>query len=107
MNEYQIFAANKAREFLEMMQEIGRIDKQFSKLAVDMQPNLEKIINGEEALPTKNLGGWVYKFNPRENFNEVFDVYPKLVNAYCELDWILSHSTIDSYLASRNYLKNL
>jgi hypothetical protein len=107
MNEYQVFAASKAQELLDLMQKIGKVNKQILKLSVSMQPDLEKIIKKETPLPTKVLGGWSYNLSPRDNFNEIFDVYPDLVNAYSELSWILNHASMESYLASRNYLENL
>lgn len=107
MNEYQIFAADKAKGFLAELELVGEVDSSIKKILMAMRPSIEKIIRGEESLPTRILDGWDVYFFPRDNFMEVLKVHPDLVNSNIELTALLRYTNMESYLASRKYLENL
>lgn len=100
MNEYQKFAASKAQKFLHAMGEIGETNQEIFKLKKAMQPDVEKIMQGLEPLPTRVLSGWSIYFSP-EVYNGVYENYPTLVDANAELSWILRHASMESYKKSR------
>lgn len=106
MNEYQQFASAKALAFIQMLEELGKSNSDVLKILIAMRPNVEKIIQGKEQLPTRLLNGWSIYFSP-EIYNGVYEKYPNIVNAEAELSWILSHPSMESYLESRRYLESL
>jgi hypothetical protein len=105
VNEYQKFAADKAKAFIQAMEDIGETNNDISKLLNAMRVSIEKIIDGEEPLPTGILRGWSLYFSP--DCSGIYDTYPKLVDAHAELSWILRHASMESYLKSRRYLESL
>ena len=106
MNEYQKSAADKARAFLTELERVVEVDSSFKRVIVSMRPSINKIIHGEESLPTKILDGWDIYFLPRDNFMEVLNVYPDLVNRNIELTGLLRHTDMESYLKWRKYLES-
>jgi hypothetical protein len=105
VNEYQKFAADKAKAFIKAIEEVGETNKEISKIVDAMRVNIEQIIQGTEPLPTGILRGWSLYFSP--DYSGIYDTYPKLVDAHAELSWILRHASMESYLKSRRYLESL
>ena len=107
MNEYQIFAADKARAFLIELERVCETDSYIKKILTSIRPSIEKIIRGEESLPTRVLDGWGEYFYPRDDYEAVIKLHPYLVQLEAELSRLLGHGDMVSYLKAKRYTEKL
>ena len=103
MNEHQELAGYKANALLQLMTKLAVSDNGIARLLKSMGSDLEQLIAGQVALPTRLMRGWSLYFSP-EGPHGIYDKYPDLVDLHAELEWILRHPTTESYEKSRKLL---
>ena len=106
MTEYQAHVAEKARQLVTLMEEAAKTDAVIAKLLNAMRSDLERILQGQETLPSRLLNGWTWYFL-WANRDRIDEKYPEITQSEAELASLMDHSSMENYVSHQAFLKSL